>query len=498
MTLIQLEALLKAGDLDKCIEILDTYCLCNDLKEAIKEYNPETHRVHDRSYRPDKPTFNDKGESSTPIPVARLSLPFQKRIVNMAVAFLGTPTNQATPEGDLQENFLKIINKIYSGNKLDYKFSDEVKTTMSEKQCAELWYTRDAEKDYWSEYDFHTTVKPSPMVLSKTNGDTLYPLYDQFDDMIAFARGYKVTTLIDNKVEEVEHFDIYTAEWVYQAQKSKQGWLFRSIISTDLNGTPVTDYTADFGKISNPVGKIPVLYVKGEIEWKDVQCLIERLEKKISNHGDTNDYFDSPVAVATGNVMSTANKNESGKLFEIEDKDGDLKYLTWDNAPASMKMEMDNLLRFIYSFTSTPDISFEQMKGIGEATSGTALSMLFMDAHLKASDHEKTYGLFVQRRNNYLKQLVVTLDKRYQKAMVLEITPKFTYFLPKNVPEQLAAISSALTAGIMSKETGIEQNPLLSDPEAEKIRIDDEKAEAIPEDPILPLPLPKPVPKPAA
>lgn len=53
-----------------------------------------------------------------------------------------------------------------------------------------------------------------------------------------------------------------------------------------------------------------------------------------------------------------------------------------------MKLEIDTLLRMIYTITQTPDISFDTVKGIG-AVSGVALKLLFMDAHLKVQDKTK-------------------------------------------------------------------------------------------------------------
>jgi SPP1 family phage portal protein len=140
-------------------------------------------------------------------------------------------------------------------------------------------------------------------------------------------------------------------------------------------------------------------------------------------------------------------------------------------------MEIEGLLKYIYTFTHTPDISFEQMKGLG-VFSGIALKMLFLDAHMKAADKEELFGECLQRRFNYLKSALAVIDPALSKAAGMKIKPKFKYFLPENVTEELDNILKASKGGILSNETAITLNPLVGDKEAEMAIITDEKAKA--------------------
>ncbi len=69
----------------------------------------------------------------------------------------------------------------------------------------------------------------------------------------------------------------------------------------------------------------------------------------------------------------------------------------WAQAPESVKLEIETLLRMIYTITQTPDIAFDSVKGIG-AVSGVALKLLFMDAHLKVQDKCEVFDDYLQRR----------------------------------------------------------------------------------------------------
>lgn len=476
---------MQMGDYQNCIKMLDLHCIIKDVADTFKHYETKHHDVHNRQKRKDKDVKDNDGNGSV-VPVSRLSLPIQKRIVLVAAAFLGTPCMEATPAEGIEQDMYDVIEKIWNANKLDYKFKKTAKITMSERQCAELWYTQDVDESYYEGFTIDTQLQMSMKLLAHSLGDTLYPVFDEFDNMIAFGRGYKVRTPSDDgtRIDEIAHLDIYTADEIYVSKFLNSQWLFGEVFAvTGPTGIPVLGpdknqilgvrYTPGLSSLPNTMNKIPVVYYSQPLtEWHDVQELIDRLEKKISNHADTNDYFDSPIVVASGDVTGFSDKGEQGKLLQAVNG-ATVNYLTWNQAPESMKLEMDNLQKFIYSFTHTPDISFEQMKGLG-TFSGIAIKMLFLDAHLKASDHEETFGEGIQRRINYLKHAVSVLDPKYKKALGLDITPKFEYFQPQNIAEQMDILVKAYGSDLLSQKTAITLNPLVSDPDAELDQIQTE------------------------
>ena len=194
------------------------------------------------------------------------------------------------------------------------------------------------------------------------------------------------------------------------------------------------------------------------------------------------------IVNAKGEVKGFSEKGETGKVLQM-DEGADVSYMTYDSLPESMKMEMDNLIKFIHAFSHTPDISFESMKGLGQF-SGIALKMLFMDAHLKAYDSEEIFGEGAQRLFNYLKHAISVLDPSYKIAKKLQIRPEFNYFLPKNVQEEVANVVSAYGAGIISLETAIKLNPLVEDAISEMTLIKkeaDAKVKKLPTPPIAPV-----------
>jgi SPP1 family phage portal protein len=462
------------------LEIYGLRCRIKDCLTTMKQYYIEFHDVNSTSKRQDKPISDERtvtninGIESTEIvttglvKVARLSLSLQKKIVLTAAGFLGKPTMEASTEDDTEERLLSLIQKTWDDNKLDWKFMNIAKKTMSEYECAELWYTQEAEPGYWDGYTTSSKYKLGMKVLARSLGDEMYPVFDDYGAMIAFFRKYKT---INGEGKEDLHVDLYTAEALYFAKQEGGKWLHANAAGEYASETRIT--------IPNIMKKIPVIYYhQPTLEWQDVQSLIDRLETKISNHADTNDYFDSPIMLASGEIEGLANKDERGKMFQLKGAGADMKYLTWDQAPESTKMEIENLVKFIHELTYTPDISFEAMKGLG-AFSKVALDMFFIGARLKAADKQEIFGEAVQRRINYLKHALMIMDPSLKPASKLSIKLKFNSFLPTDNQEVISTLNSAVKGGLMSQETAIMQNPLLKDPtsEIEKIKTEQEEAD---------------------
>lgn len=465
------------------------YLTIND----FKEFNPKQHDVHDPDKRRDKKITGENERDLTTVEVWRLSIPEQKKIVLMAATFLGSPILNANPAAGIETDMMEVIKVVFEDNKLNYKFKQIATKTMSERECAELWYTQEAEPGYWDDTPMADKIgkqlKLKMRVLSPSLGDTLYPVYDNYGDMIAFGRYYETIETVANSLEQNNktcHFDIYTNyAFYFMVKKQRQtNWEY----GLDSEGNPTTS-----AGIKNEIGKIPVIYYsQPATEWHDVQEMIARLEDKISNHADTNDYFDSPIVVATGTVNGFSNKGEQGKVLEAQEG-AKVEYLTWNNAPESMKLEIENLQKFIGKYTHTPDFSFDNVKGLGKV-SGVALRLLFMDAHLKASDKEELFGQGVQRRINYLKGAIAIINPKFKAGLRVIIRPQFDYFLPKDVDGEVTTIVNAYKAGILSLETAVKLNPLVTDSIVELALIKAEKdaaaqaqADLMSKTPVLPL-----------
>lgn len=378
--------------------------------QNVREYDPKLHDINDPKLRPDKLVVVDKdsdeyGEVKNINPnvectteqgyrieaVNRVALAIQKLITKRAVAFtFGNPVNyNATPEENTKEaDVLKAVNRIFHDVKERTINRKVARSLYSSTEVAELWYPVETREEHTT-YGFPTKRKFKVAIFSPALGDKLYPYFDETRDMVAFSREFSRK---DKDMKERTYFETYTADKHYMWYcDGTQG------IEAGREWTLVEDYPKDL-----TIGKIPVIYgCQPQTEWEDVQPLIDRLEKLLSNFADTNDYHASPKIFVEGHIVGFARKGEAGGIIEGEEG-AKASYLSWQSAPESVKLEIETLLRMIYTITQTPDISFDTVKGIG-AVSGIALKLLFMDAHLKVQDKCEIFDDYLQRRVNVVK-----------------------------------------------------------------------------------------------
>ena len=459
-----LEDILKKSPEDQ-VKILSVKQPLPEYDILKKQWNPNEHEVFDLAKRQDKKVKKATGQkdsegketyTETTEKVNRIAIPFQRIIVNRAVGFLlGNPVKikrYTSTEG--QDALANMVEKTLDDNKMIYFDRKLARTVMSQCEAAELWYLVEDPEFWKTRLDKSTSArfKLRVKLLSPKDGDKLFPYFDDFGDLVAFSREY---TTLDGE-NKITHFDTWTDKHVIKREKRNE-------------------WTAELS--ASPFEKIPVIYYsQEEPEWELAQSMIDRFETKLSNFGDTNDYFGSPMVKVTGKVKSLPGKTATGKILEIE-SGGDADYMAWTHAPESEKLEFEILEKLIYSMTQTPNISFEQMKSVGSALSGFAIKLMFTDAHLKTENKIELFGEMFLRRLNLLKHILGNLINIKLKAEVesLFLEPVFTPYLPKNTKEDIEILSMArMGKPLLSNETALENNPLVSEvsEELERMKAD--------------------------
>ena len=431
-----------------------TEILCKDpVERDVEKYRKEYEGEHDILLRPVKTI--GKGTSLKRIEQAKLVIRYQRKIVNMAVSFLfGDPAKLILDnKEDKYQEIFTLINDVWNKNKLDYFNKKLARRLFVETKVAELWYVI---------IDDQNVKHIKVALLCDENGDSIFPHFNENGDMDAFTRRYKLED-IDGK--KYDHVDIYTAENFIYGTKKGEAWKSE--------------------KKENLYGKIPVIYYEqAETEWASVQTEIDRIEMLISKSADTNDYFGSPTLKLKGKLVNAPEKGEVGKILQFTGETnaegkidyGDAEYLTWTHAPEAVKLEYETLKDIIYSLTSTPDLSFNNVQGLTK-TSGEALKFLFMDSILKAKDKEEIFGEALTRRVNLLKAILSVTDVKSKQALEeMDILIKFGDVLPKSITETVQALSIARGGdSIMSRDSAVRGNPLVEDSEEDIKRLEEEK-----------------------
>lgn len=432
--------------------------------ELKKDYEPKLHRIMtDKASFPDKPIKDEKtGETLRYEPVTRVAIGLQKLATKRMSEFLFTiPVKSFAEEtqDSTAKDQLKAISKILKKNKWNSSNKKRAKIISSECECATLWYVVPGSN---KSYGFDSKFKLKHVVFSPANGDSLYPTFDDTGDMIAFSREFSKKE--ESKTKTV--FETWTKDEHIVYESGEDGWT-EIFASTDEEGTGIRE------KLT--IGKIPIIYsTRPQPIWDDADSgKVHEIELLLSRNGDTIAYHSAPVLLVKGKLTGAPTKGESNKVFFTEDGAGDAKYVSWQQAPEAVKFQFETLLRLFFQELQLPDISFENVKGLG-ATSGVAMQMLLIDAHLKVGDESEIYEEMFEREYNVIKAFLGEMNTKWKSSIDnLEVEPVITPFMindEKTTIEMLVAANG--NKPVISQKTSIKQTGLVenADDEYEQIK----------------------------
>lgn len=376
--------------------------------------------------------------------VAKIPFSFQKKIVKTAVSFLfGTPLQKmAEREGEAFSLFKESWDKA----RLDHLWRTLAEKVKSQTQGALAFFIRqDKEGD----------LCIRSRLLSYENG-SLYPMIDSYGEMQSF--GWEFT-----EAGEGEKQKRFLYVWdkanlrVYLKERSDKQWQLKE-------------------RSAHLFGRIPIVYLDQEKpDWWEVKELIDRYEMSFSRFCDTNDYFASPMLKIRGQASSLPSKESTGKVLSLEIKEtekgnlmsSDVEYLTWDQAPEAIRLEMESARSLIYALSDTPDLSLDNLKGLGAVPSGFALEMLFMGATLKSRWSQGVWGTAVDRAVNILKGGLESIHPHLRGELVkLKVKTCFSSSLPRNTSQIISELTEANGGKpIMSQKESVRKNPLVDNPQ---------------------------------
>ena len=464
----ELELLLN-GPIDKAIKVLTSKKKDSELiAKYIKEF-----RNQDRTIRPSqvgniqKDKQVGKGENSKTVKAIRSIVPYQKKIVTTSAAFeVGEPVTLIHEATDLSNEVFRL----WEENRIDDKIQKAKIIQKSQTECAFQFYIKET-----LDIENKKILDVKAKVLSNDEG-TMAPYFDASGDMIAFTWSYSSKNAEDKTIKNVW---IWTDRLCYKC--------------SDQSGTFTLEEDLPHG-----FDKIPIVYITQEFpEWYEVESLIDRYETGLSKLGASNDYSGYPLLKLYGEVKSMPDRNDDGKTLKFPMKEvdnesgktihGDAEFLTNSNAPESVKLEMETLENLIYSLSSTPNLSFDNMKGSVGNISGVALKLLFLDSIIKAKMNEGDNRTMMQRIIKVLISGIVTTTNTKLASKIKDTTIKiqFNSILPDDLKEAVEIVSAAKNAGVMSTKTAVEYIDMTENAEEEIALIESEKDNLIPKTPIV-------------
>lgn len=404
--------------------------------QSIEEYNPITHEVNKRRDKMRK----DK----EPYKVEKLPRTRQRYINEVELFFLlGNPIKWKNNVKGTDEAF-----KAYNDFLQDTRFH----TTM--RQAKRLAGAETESAKVYHIYDDNGKPGVKVLVISKSKGYILRPLFDQYENMIAFGYGYN----LKEGDRTVEHFDIETPSYIFRCKKVNIGW----------EVTPLV----------NPSGKINVIYYKQDKAWYGTQPRCDREEHIDSKAADTNNYFADPKLKATADVIqSLADAGTVGEIIQLSSKDNSsIDYLVPPEYSSMKDSEKKDLNNSILFDSFTPDFSFENMKGMG-TLSGEALKRAMTLGYIKRDNLKETYDILVDREKNLILAIMMNVTHIHLRDQLAKVNITHEFAEPFNEDKEKlwASIGKLYYDGVISLDLAVNMLSLTDAPDEEIERIKSER-----------------------
>ena len=395
-----------------------------------KEYEPKEHPVMtDKTY---KDRVTKKGIER----VTRLTLGLQKLAVKRITELMfAIPVQRVyNPENEQEKTVAKIMEAIFQKNRIDSLNIERGKSLFASCETITLWYSQEQPTVY--------AGQKSPLKLrcknySPMNGDSLYPLFDEYDDMIALSIEY--TRREGNKT--ITYFDTYTAD---EHIRWRTG-----------DGATVEELRE---KVE--LEKITGVYIhRDEPIWEDQSPNVYEGEWTLSRNGNyirknarPNWVVFSDNKVKYGNEPTNDNAGRNVLQYGQNDK---AEYKTWQQAIDSIKFHIDEIKRNFFMQLQLPDMSMENMKAT--PMSGEARKMMFIDAQLKVTDESGIWIEFFDREINVVRAFMKKMYPNLSAAIDnLQVDVVITPYQIRDEAERIINLTNATNGkAIMSQRTAV-------------------------------------------
>lgn len=408
--------------------------------DLIKSYEPTFHDiVKDNVKRRDRTRADGTIEKAS-----RIYLGLEKLLTSRITEFMfAIPVKRVyhnTEDSQVRQQIANAIEMIYKYARVNSENIKRGNAYFASCEIFTIWYTV---KSPNTMYGFNSQYKLKCKTYSPMDGSKLYPLFDEYGDMIAMSIEYKRKV----KDEEVTFFETYTEDRHYKwVNKGKD---YEEVI----NGEMISIY------------KIPGIYnFRPNPIYHGLSYIREEIEYTLSRNSDIIAYNSAPVLKVAGGIQGEEKKGEARRVYRVENG-GDVSYVSWSQSIEALKYHVETLLNMFWTQSQMPDISFENMKSLGNI-GFDARQTLLTDAHLKVGDESGSWNEFFDRESNVIKAFLKEMNRSWASEIDnVEVEHIISPFIQN---DEKAEIDKWITASggkaIMSqleaiKNLGISSNP---------------------------------------
>lgn len=395
-----------------------------------EQYEPTKHPVMtDRTYK-DKVTR--KGIER----MTRITLGWQKLAVKrMTELMFAIPVQRVYKStNDAEKQVAEIMEAIFKRNRIDSVNIERGKHLFASCENVTLWYSQEQDTDYAGN---KSKLKLRCKNFSPMNGTSIYPLFDEYDDMVAIS--FEYSRREDGRT--INYFETYTDD---------------THIRWRSDGGHIEE------ELREPIElmKIPAIYtLRNEPIWEDQSENVYEAEWTLSRNGNYIRKNARPnwVIFSDNNIKFGAepgNDNAGRNVLQYGQNDK-AQYVTWQQAIESIKFHVEEIKRNFFMQLQLPDMSMDNMKAT--PMSGEARKMMFIDAQMKVTDEAGIWLEAFDREINVVRAYMKKMFPQLATAIdTLQVEIVITPYQIRDDAERINNLSNA-TGGkaIMSQRTAI-------------------------------------------
>ena len=401
-------------------------------KGLLQEFDPRKHPVMNKAIYPDEVTADGVQ------PVTRITCDLQRLATKrMTELCCGIPVKRVyKPENDRQKEIAQYLEAIYDRNRIDSVNTERLNMLFAGCEVMTLWFAVESPN---SQYGFNSRLKLRCRNFSPMLSDDLYPLFDEYGDMIAMSVGY--SRKVGRKT--VRFFDTYTAN--------------KHIKWSDANGQWQEVENEDITLL-----KIPCIYAWRPMPiWEDTSKTVYEIEWSLSRNGNYLRENSKPLFVVFAdeaiNYGDEKSPNKEFRSVMQYPKGSTAQYVTWQQAVENLKFYVEQLRSMFFTQLQLPDWSYEKMSQ--QALSGESRKQMFIDAQLKVKDESGRLIEFFDREMNVIKAfLKIMLGNAY--AADIDSLKVDMVITPFTITDEKDTITNLITANggepIISQRESIE------------------------------------------
>lgn len=390
------EILGNTNSIDQKINALKKRTICVPLWSVLlKTYETSNHEV-----LTDTISLKDKenGEKSS-----RIAIGLDKLLASRFNQFtFAIPVKREynKPSNDTQTAIISAIEKIYENAHIDTMNFKRGIAYYAACEMFTIWYTVKRENTI---YGFPCKYKLKCKTFSPMDRVCLYPIIDEHDDMIAMSFEY------DKKVSDTKTitiFETYTEDRHFVWEKDNQGnsWVEKTAQIKE-------DGTVESGE-QIIINKIPGVYLWRPFPVYDgLGGIRHELEYSLSRNGNVISYNSAPIVKVKGGIIGKEKKGESSRIWRVE-SDGDISYVSWNQSQDAVINQTNTLLKLYWMLSQMPDISFDNMKGLGNI-GYDARQTLFTEARLKITEESGAWKECFEREFNVIKAFLKQMNQSW-------------------------------------------------------------------------------------